>query len=138
MNNVRVLVAAGDFIAMSDRAQGFEAVQVEYNGSTPSDERFKIVDETETRYVNEEGVVEQMSTPQFIGGVIFSLLVEESLSKDLWTPDNVSVLNMYIGGVLARRRYKQTAIFEAGIYTRESAEGLVIDARQFTERLKGL
>lgn len=138
MTSVWVLSAAGDFIAMSDRAEGFEVVQVEYNGSTPYDERFKIVDETETRYVNNEGVVEQLSTPQFIGGVIFTLISEEKLSADLWTPDNVSVLNMYIGGVLAKRRCKQTAISEAKVYTRQSAEGPVIDAGLFTERLRTL
>jgi hypothetical protein len=138
MVNIWVLSAAGEFLTMSDRAQGFEDIQTEYAGSNPVDQRFKIIDETETRYVNENGVVEQMSTPQFIGGVIFSLLEEDNLSPDVWTTENVSVLNMYIGGALARRRYQQAAIYEASIYARESTEGLVIDAKQFTERLKSL
>lgn len=138
MTNVWVLSAAGEFLAMSDRAQGFEDVQVEYNNVTASNEAFKIVSETETRYVNEYGVVEQMSTPQYIGGVIFHLLSEEQIPKDIWTQDNVSVLNMYIGGALARQRYRQLAVYEAEIYTRDSIDGPAIDARLFKERLKSL
>lgn len=138
MSNIWALYAAGNFLAMSDRAQGFEAVHVPYSGNTPTSEQFQIINETETRYVNYAGMVDQMSTPQFTGGVIVALVSEGKLSADLWTPDNISVLNMYIGGALARRRFQQIAISEADVFTRDTKDGPVIDARLFKPRLRSL
>lgn len=114
--------AAQAFLDESDQQAGMRDIHVRYLGDDP--ERAYKIHDSRTKVVGDDGMIGQMDTGEFIGGVVYALAEQHNLKEPVSALD----ICVHLGKLLGERQATTALLNSASRAAIRSAQGNVIPA----------